>query len=437
MSSSSQEPRGTGLSSSLVSDFRAILNSLEQEKAARDDGAPLPSARPAVSGPRPIPAVAAATSSPAVASPAAPAGSPAASVSSASARPAPGAPPRPAGEAPAPRSYEEVRERLASLGDVSDMLAKRAPATPASKSDGAAPADSAKPRRRGFGTSARATGEPEPKRKRSASTDVITWQRLGVLAVFMAVVGGGAVVLQSLAAREEASVAPEVIGNAAIASVAPSTAMPVAVAAVPSPEPAHAAATPEAGADRPADVAPTSVAEALPPVLRDAAPPFDAAATPPLAGVTAFAAPASAPVPASGFQAADPAPADTAPAQAVAMPKEAPLPPRAPARPVLASAEPEPAAEDAADEAESQPGFGGQPVGGATIRTTVTMRAAPRNGAAAVGNLTAGQKVQLVACHGWCEVIAEGKRGFIYKRFVDAGASARANKPGDADAATP
>lgn len=422
MSSSSQEPRGTGLSSSLVSDFRAILNSLEQEKAARDDTAPLPSVPPAVSGPRPIPAVAAATPSPAAVTPA-------------SSRPAPGAPLRPAGEAPALRSYEEVRERLASLGDVSDMLAKR-PATPASKSDGAASADTAKPRRRGFGTSARATGEPEPKRKRSASTDVITWQRLGVLAVFMAVVGGGAVVLQSLAAREEASVAPEVIGNAAIASVAPSTAMPVAVAAVPSPEPAHAAATPEAGADRPGDVAPASVADALPPVLRDTAPPFDAAATPPLVGVTAFAAP----VPASGFQAADPAPADAAPAEAVAMPKEAPLPPRAPARPVLASAEPEPAAadtEEAADEAESQPGFGGQPVGGATIRTAVTMRAAPRNGAAAVGNLTAGQKVQLVACHGWCEVIAEGKRGFIYKRFVDAGTSARANKPGDADAATP
>ncbi|CAA0094027.1 Uncharacterised protein [Starkeya nomas] len=436
MSSSSQEPRGTGLSSSLVSDFRAILNSLEQEKAARDDAAPLPSVRPAVSGPRPIPAVVAATPSPAADAPAAPAGSPVASVSSASARSAPGAPLRPAGETPAPRSYEEVRERLASLGDVSDMLAKRAPATPASKSDGAASADAGKPRRRGFGTSARATGEPEPKRKRSASTDVITWQRLGVLAVFMAVVGGGAVVLQSLAAREEASVAPEVIGNAAIASVAPSTAMPVAVAAVPSPEPAHAAATPEAGADRPADVAPTSVADALPPVLRDTAPPFDATATPPLAGVTAFAAP----VAASGFQAADPAPADAAPAQAVAMPKEAPLPPRAPARPVLASTEPEPAAadtEEAADEAESQPGFGGQPVGGATIRTAVTMRAAPRNGAAAVGNLTAGQKVQLVACHGWCEVIAEGKRGFIYKRFVDAGTSARANKPGDADAATP
>ena len=47
------------------------------------------------------------------------------------------------------------------------------------------------------------------------------------------------------------------------------------------------------------------------------------------------------------------------------------------------------------------------------------MRAAPKKGATPIDNLSSGQKVELVACTSWCEVIAEGKRGFIYKSFVD------------------
>lgn len=404
MSTSSQEPRGSGLSSSLVSDFRAILSSLEQEKAARQQDEPVGAAAPAA----------------AVSSPSA---SPSLAERLASGRSAPA---RPAAEAPAPRSLNDVRERLTALGDVSDMLARRAPAAgapsaPASKPEAAgAAADAASPRRRGFGASPRQPGEAEQRRKRGARTDVITWQRLGVLAVFVAVVGGGGVALQSLAAREEAKVAPEVIGNAAVASVAPSAPVqaapaPVALAAAPAaPVQAEPAAPP---------VRTASIAESLPPVLRDTTPPFDIAATPP--GVTAFAPPAAA-------AATEVQPADVA-TEATELPKDVPLPPRAPARRAAAAEASEAAVDEVSDEADSQTGFGGDPVGSATIRRSVTMRAAPKKGATPIGNLSAGEKVQLVACRGWCEVIAEGKRGFIYKSFVDAGTSARADTAGEGE----
>lgn len=407
MSTSSQEPRGSGLSSSLVSDFRAIMNSLEQEKAARQQDEPVGAAAPAA---------------------AAPAASPSLGERLASGRPVPA---RPATEAPTPRSLNDVRERLTALGDVSDMLARRAPAAgapsaPASKPE-AAGGDAASPRRRGFGASPRQPGEAEQRRKRGARKDVITWQRLGVLAVFVAVVGGGGVALQSLAAREEAKVAPEVIGNAAVASVAPSAPVqaapaPVALAAAP-------AVSPPAEAEPAAPpVRTTSIAESLPPVLRDSTPPFDIAATPP--GVTAFASPADA-----AATEIEPAVAEAvAAANAVELPKDVPLPPRAPARRAAAAEASEAATVDeVSDEADSQTGFGGDPVGAATIRRSVTMRAAPKKGATPIGNLSAGEKVQLVACRGWCEVIAEGKRGFIYKSFVDAGTSARADTAGDGE----
>ncbi|MDF2619570.1 MAG: type 3 domain protein [Xanthobacteraceae bacterium] len=400
MSTSSQEPRGSGLSSSLVSDFRAIMNSLEQEKAARQQDEPVGAAAPAA---------------------AAPAASPSLGERLASGRPVPT---RPATEAPTPRSLNDVRERLAALGDVSDMLARRAPAAGAPSAPASKPeaADAASPRRRGFGASPRQPGEAEQRRKRGARKDVITWQRLGVLAVFVAVVGGGGVALQSLAAREEAKVAPEVIGNAAVASVAPSAPVqaapaPVALAAAPvvsPPAEAEPAAPP---------VRTTSIAESLPPVLRDSTPPFDIAATPP--GVTAFAPPAAA-------AATEVQPADVA-TETVELPKDVPLPPRAPARRAAAAESSEAAVDEVSDEADSQTGFGGDPVGAATIRRSVTMRAAPKKGATPIGNLSAGEKVQLVACRGWCEVIAEGKRGFIYKSFVDAGTSARADTAGDGE----
>lgn len=393
MPTSSQQPRGTGLSSSLISDFRTIVSSLEQEKADRhgvDAEAP-PAARP--------------------------------------------------GKVTEPRSMGDVRSRIAALGDMGDVLSAR-PAAARPETGGAASGDSAQAaRRRSFGSSARQPGEAETRRKRNASKDVITWQRLGVLAIFMAVVGGGAVLLQSLAAREEAKVAPEVIGNAAVASVAPS--------AVPSESgagPAAAVALVEVAPTAPTPAASSALVNALPgnsipPVLRNATAPLDAAGD--SLPVTAFAAPEadvgplSAPVVPEALE-AEPAVASieltaapAAPAP-VALPKEVPLPPsRARERQVAAlaaaPAEAQPAAPaEAAEEGDTPAGFGGEPTGTAVTRRPVTMRAAPKRGAAAIGNLPAGQKVELVTCQQWCEIIVQGKRVFVFKSFIDAGGAAGA-----------
>ena len=58
------------------------------------------------------------------------------------------------------------------------------------------------------------------------------------------------------------------------------------------------------------------------------------------------------------------------------------------------------------------------------------MIAAPAVAGAADDLKLPRQKVELVACKGWCEIIVEGKRGFIYKSFVVAGT------PKQAEAAT-
>ncbi|TCK28740.1 hypothetical protein EV667_2752 [Ancylobacter aquaticus] len=408
MPTSSQQPRGTGLSSSLISDFRTIVSSLEQEKADRNGGGP-------------------GSESPPVA--------------------------RPQAEAE-PRSFGDVRSRIAALGDVSGVLGARS-AAPKPEPAAASAAESAQAaRRRSFGSAARQPGEAETRRKRSASKDVITWQRLGVLAVFMAVVGGGAVALQSLAAREEAKVAPEVIGNAAVASVAPS-ALPSDTAS----GPATAVAAVEVEPAAPSPAASSALVNAmpgnsLPPLLRNATEPLDAAGG--SLPVTAFAAtpadagPLSGPVvpeaaraePAMASIELTAAPAESA-ATPVALPKEIPLPPsRARERQVAALAAPpaedQPAAPaEAAEEGYMPAGFGGEPIGTAVTRRPVTMRAAPKRGAAAIGTLPAGQKVDLVVCQQWCEIIVEGKRVFVYKSFIDAGGTAGSAAAAEGAGATP
>ena len=49
----------------------------------------------------------------------------------------------------------------------------------------------------------------------------------------------------------------------------------------------------------------------------------------------------------------------------------------------------------------------------------VNMRAKPDNDAPSVKIFGAGAKVQVVQCDGWCEVVADGKRGYIFKKFLD------------------
>ena len=49
----------------------------------------------------------------------------------------------------------------------------------------------------------------------------------------------------------------------------------------------------------------------------------------------------------------------------------------------------------------------------------VNMRAKPDNDSPSIKILGAGARVQVVKCDGWCEVVAEGKRGYVFKKFLD------------------
>jgi len=57
--------------------------------------------------------------------------------------------------------------------------------------------------------------------------------------------------------------------------------------------------------------------------------------------------------------------------------------------------------------------------GKAKVLMAVNMRAKPDNDAPSVKILGAGARVQVVQCSGWCEVVADGKHGYIFKKFLD------------------
>ena len=72
----------------------------------------------------------------------------------------------------------------------------------------------------------------------------------------------------------------------------------------------------------------------------------------------------------------------------------------------------------------------------ATITSAVNMRAKGAKGARVLGVIPRGATVGLVGCDGWCEVIHEGRRGFVYKSFLggsdqtaDASETAKPRKP--------
>lgn len=482
MSMSSQEPRGQGLSSSLVSDFRAILNSLEQEKVSR-------STEPAAEPPAPESGEPQALS--AHSAPAEPA--PALAAEPVPARPAAQPPRRYApSERPAPMAYSELRSRIAALGDVKDMFPARPaaeaapvvapaaritepaprvveelrapeprpaeahpPVAPAPRAAPSAPraapaaalSEALEPRRRGFGAARRSDCDVPARRRRSAnSSEAITWQRVGVLVACMVVVGGGAVALQSVVGRDETKVAADAIGNAAIASVAPSSGAslispavaafdPVSPPAEPKPEPAMTAVAaapdvePEYEPETDAESAADALASVQKPMLRNARPVFNSSDLPELpASVTAFA-PGGANIAGAASE-----PADAA--TIAAPPKRAPVPPPAPVKHAAAKPAAKPAETVAAaagapadaageepdvsgDAADSQSAFGGDPVGVVALRSSVSMRTAPKRNASVISNLPAGQKVELVGCTSWCEVIVEGKRGYVYRSYVD------------------
>ncbi|MDG4882608.1 SH3 domain-containing protein [Mesorhizobium sp. WSM4884] len=56
------------------------------------------------------------------------------------------------------------------------------------------------------------------------------------------------------------------------------------------------------------------------------------------------------------------------------------------------------------------------------ILRAVTMRTGPKKGAAAIVTVPAKASVQVVSCKKWCEIVYNGKRGWIYKTYVKTGA---------------
>jgi hypothetical protein len=59
-------------------------------------------------------------------------------------------------------------------------------------------------------------------------------------------------------------------------------------------------------------------------------------------------------------------------------------------------------------------------IGGQAGRTTqaVTMRAGPAKRAGQIAVVPAKSPVTVLGCKSWCEIVYNGKRGFVYKRFV-------------------
>ncbi|WP_258591818.1 SH3 domain-containing protein [Mesorhizobium sp. AR07] len=56
------------------------------------------------------------------------------------------------------------------------------------------------------------------------------------------------------------------------------------------------------------------------------------------------------------------------------------------------------------------------------ILRSVTMRSAPKKGAAAIGTIPARTSVQLMGCKQWCEIVYNGKHGWVYKSYIKPGA---------------
>ncbi|AZO01618.1 SH3 domain-containing protein [Mesorhizobium sp. M9A.F.Ca.ET.002.03.1.2] len=56
------------------------------------------------------------------------------------------------------------------------------------------------------------------------------------------------------------------------------------------------------------------------------------------------------------------------------------------------------------------------------ILRAVTMRSGPKTSAAAIVTVPAKTSVEVMSCKKWCEIVYNGKRGWIYKRFIKTGA---------------
>jgi len=80
-----------------------------------------------------------------------------------------------------------------------------------------------------------------------------------------------------------------------------------------------------------------------------------------------------------------------------------------------------PAATDSAAQATPKPQKASVATNGHILRA-VTMRSGPKKGAAAIVTVPAKASVQVVSCKRWCEIVYNGKHGWVYKSYVKTGA---------------
>lgn len=156
---------------------------------------------------------------------------------------------------------------------------------------------------------------------------------------------------------------------------------------------------------------PAASAAALPPAQAN---PAEAADKP--VAVAAFAEPAAgtdAATELAKVAAPDNADASNAAdgAQTAAIPEVQPgAPPQQPA-----------AAGDTGSQVKAKPQKAAAKSSGRILRP-VTMRSGPKTSAAAIVTVPAKTSVQLVSCKQWCEIVYNGKHGWVYKSYIKPGA---------------
>lgn len=79
------------------------------------------------------------------------------------------------------------------------------------------------------------------------------------------------------------------------------------------------------------------------------------------------------------------------------------------------------AAQDDESKAKAKPGKVAAAGTGRILRP-VTMRSGPKKGAAAIVTVPARTSVQVMSCKQWCQIVYNGKTGWVYKSYIKPGA---------------
>jgi hypothetical protein len=199
-------------------------------------------------------------------------------------------------------------------------------------------------------------------------------------------------------AAKTATVVPQQVRKAQPEAVAASVKAPVKIEALAANDPRWSESQPKAAAANPAPPAPASSQVAD----RGAEPSIKPAA---------FAQPTA--ETSAGSELAKVAPP---PAAAANGPDDA----KTAAIPDVAIEEPEAAAGEAGKAKAEAPKTAGAGTG--TIIRAVTMRSGPKKNAAAIATVPARTSVQVMSCKKWCQIVYNGKTGWIYKSYIRHGA---------------